>query len=42
LGYGLDVSRMDARILKEEPVSWPPRGNLNWDTTCTQSWLGIF
>jgi hypothetical protein len=23
-------------------VSWPPRGNLNWDPTCTQSWLGIF
>jgi hypothetical protein len=42
LGYGLDVSRLDARILKEELVSWPPMGNLNWDPTCTQSWVGIF
>jgi hypothetical protein len=23
-------------------VSWPPRGNLNWDPTYTQSWLGVF
>jgi hypothetical protein len=42
LGYGLDVSGLDARILKEELVSWPLRGNLNWDPTFTQSWLGIF
>jgi hypothetical protein len=42
LGYGLDVSRLDARILKKELVTCPPRGNLNRDPACTQSWQGIF
>jgi hypothetical protein len=31
LGCRLDVSRLDASILKEELVSWPPGGSLGWD-----------
>jgi hypothetical protein len=31
LGCGLDVSRLDASILKKELVTWPPRGKLDWD-----------
>jgi hypothetical protein len=31
LGCGLDVSRLDASILKKELVTWPPGGKLDWD-----------
>jgi hypothetical protein len=31
LGCRLDVSRLDASILKKELVTWPPGGSLNWD-----------
>ena len=31
LGCMLDVSRLDASILKEELVTWPPGGSLDWD-----------
>jgi hypothetical protein len=31
LGCRLDVSRLDASILKKELVTWPPGGSLDWD-----------
>jgi hypothetical protein len=31
LGCRLDVSRLDASILKKELVAWPPGGSLDWD-----------
>jgi hypothetical protein len=31
LGCRLDVSRLDASIVKKELVTWPPRGSLDWD-----------
>jgi hypothetical protein len=31
LGCRLDVSRLDASILKKELVTWPPGGSLEWD-----------
>jgi hypothetical protein len=31
LGCRLDVSRLDASILKKELVTWPPGGSLNLD-----------
>jgi hypothetical protein len=31
LGCRLDVSRLDASILKKELVTWSPEGSLDWD-----------
>ena len=31
LGCRLDVSRLDASILKKELVTWRPGGSLDWD-----------
>jgi hypothetical protein len=31
LGCRLDVSRLNTSIPKEEFVSWPPGGGLDWD-----------
>jgi hypothetical protein len=36
LGYGLDTSGPDARILKVALVPSPPRGNPYWDPICTR------
>jgi hypothetical protein len=41
LGYGLDMSGLDARILKVALVLSPPRGNPYWDPTCTWPRPGI-
>jgi hypothetical protein len=30
-GCRLDVSRLDASILKKELVTWPPGDSLDWD-----------
>jgi hypothetical protein len=31
LGCRLNVSRMDASVLKRKLVTWPPGGSFDWD-----------